>query len=152
LSQYIIDTDVLIVFYCRLERPDVLHDVCAEGVVVAETVRREMEGVARGMGRDVFRGDVANGSVRVIEAGPAEANEAADFNTTFLHRGEKDTAAIALTHLYEMITNDRMARNELVGSGITVHDAAWVLGQAKSRRLLTQAEHKNLAKRLGRQW
>jgi predicted nucleic acid-binding protein len=150
LSQFIIDTDVLIVFYCRLERPDILHAVCDEGVVVAETVRREMEGVARGQGRDVFRGDVRGGAVRVIEAGPVEANEAAGFNTTFLHRGERDTAAIALTHLYTMVTNDRMARNELVGSGLTVHDAAWVLQQAKSRRLLTQAQHKKLTQRVGR--
>ncbi len=152
MSQFIIDTDVLIVFYCRLERPDVLHAVCEEGVVVSETVRREMEGVARGIGREIFRGDVAAGAVRVVEAGPPEANESAGFNTTFLHRGERDTAAIALTHLYTMVTNDRMARHELIGSGITVRDAAWILQQAKSRRLLTQAQHKKLSQSLGKRW
>lgn len=145
-DQFIIDADVLIKFYCHLERPDVLHRVCGD-ITVADRVEREFEYHAFGPGKDVFGQDVSSGKIRVVDAGPAEDQMIAEFKTVFLHAGERDTAAIALTHLYTMITDDRRAKDELMTAGLTLHDSRWVLKQAHSRRIITQKEYKGLLRK-----
>jgi predicted nucleic acid-binding protein len=144
---FIIDADVILHFYCRLGEPDVLLRVCGEDATVAERVKREVEYHASEPGKTHFLEDIKRGSIRVIDVGPAEETVAGEFGTSFLHAGERDTAALAVTRIYTMLTNDVRARATLTGSGITIHDAKWVLQEAKKRRIITAAEHKRLGKR-----
>jgi predicted nucleic acid-binding protein len=141
---FIVDTDVLIKFYCHLGRPDVLHQVLG-GVTVAERVKREFEYHGFGPGKEEFTRDIANGSVRTVDVSPAENTMISEYQTDFMHAGERDSAAIALTHLYTLITDDRRAREDLMSADLEVHDSRWVLKEAHSRRFISQKEYKTLS-------
>jgi predicted nucleic acid-binding protein len=143
MPQYIVDTDVLIKFYCHLGRPDILQSVLGV-VTIAERVRREFEYHGYGQGKEEFLQDLSTGRVRTVDAGPAEHNVIAEYETTFMHAGERDSAAIALTHLYTLITNDRRAREDLMEADLDVHDSRWILKEAHARRFITQREYKTL--------
>jgi predicted nucleic acid-binding protein len=144
MAEYIVDADVLIKFYCHLERPDILHSVLS-GVTIAERVKREFEYHGFGSGKEDFSRDVANGRVRVVDVSPAENSMIAEYKTDFMHPGERDSAAIALTHLYGLITDDRRAREDLMSADLEVHDSRWVLKEAHTRRFISQKEYKTLS-------
>lgn len=146
MRPFIIDANIVIHFYCRLERPDILLKVCGDEAAVSESVRREVEYHASEPGKSIFQGDISGGYLRTIDVGPAEEQVAAKFGKAFLHKGERDCAAIAVTHMYNMLTNDRMARETLMGNDITIHNAAWVLKEANKRRIITAAEYNRLSK------
>lgn len=144
MGQYIVDADVLIKFYCHLERPDVLHRVLGD-VTVAERVKREFEYHGFDPGKEDFARDVAAGKVRVVDVSLAEDGMIAEYKTDFMHAGERDSAAIALTHLYTLITNDRRAREDLMSADLEVHDSRWVLKEAHARRFISKKEYKALS-------
>lgn len=144
MPQYIVDTDVLINFYCHLERPDILLRLMGV-ITVAERVKREFEHHGFGSGKEEFSRDIATGRVRTIDVSPAEDRVIAEYKTDFMHVGERDSAAIALTHLYTLITDDRRAREDLMSSDLEVHDSRWILKEARSRRLISQKEYKKLS-------
>ncbi len=144
MSQYIVDTDVLIRFYCHLDRPDILHRLLG-GITVAERVKREFEHHSFGHGREEFVRDVAAGRIRTVDVSPAEDRMIAEYKTDFMHAGERDSAAIALTHLYTLITDDRRAREDLMNADLEVHDSRWILKEAHARRLISQKEYKQLS-------
>jgi predicted nucleic acid-binding protein len=62
-----------------------------------------------------------------------------------MHQGERDSAAIAITHLYTLVTDDRRAREDLMSADIEVRDSRWVLKEAHSRRFISQKEYKALS-------
>jgi predicted nucleic acid-binding protein len=146
MRPFIIDANIIIYFYCDLERPDILMKVCGDDAAVSESVKREVEYHAGEPGKSDFLADISGGYLRTIDVGPAEENIAAGFGQAFLHKGERDCAAIAVTRMYDMLTNDRMARETLMGNGITIHNAAWVLKEANKRRIITAAEYNRLSK------
>jgi len=141
---YIVDTDVLMKFYCHLGRPDILHRVLG-GITVAERVKREFEYHGFGPGKEDFTRDLAAGRIRTIDVSPAEDRVIAEYKTDFMHAGERDSAALALTHLYTLITDDRRAREDLMSADLEVNDSRWILKEAHSRRLISQKEYKTLS-------
>ncbi len=144
MPQYIVDTDVLIRFYCHLERPDILQRLLG-GITVAERVKREFEHHGFGPGKEEFSRDVGAGRVRTVDVSPAEDRVIAEYKTDLMHAGERDSAAFALTHLYTLITDDRRAREDLMSADLEVHDSRWVLKEAHSRRFISQKEYKQLS-------
>lgn len=146
MRPFIIDANIIIHFYCRLERPDILIKVCGDDAAVSESVKREVEHHASEPGKSDFLNDIRGGYLRTIDVGPAEEDVAAKFGKAFLHRGERDCAAIAVTRMYDMLTNDRLARETLMGNDITIHNGDWVLKEANKRRIISAAEYNRLAK------
>jgi hypothetical protein len=85
MGQYIVDSNVLLKFYCELQRSDVLHQVLG-GVTVAERVKREFEYHGFGPGKEDFARDVAAGRVRSVDVSPAEEAESPSTKQTLCTR------------------------------------------------------------------
>ncbi len=140
MSKYIVDTSVLIDFYCVREKPDNLLKACGGEFNVAEKVKKELFGNCRAnpeweSGWKEFEKDVNKGLIRVLEAGEPEIQELRelDKHTPMSDRGELDSAALAITHGFVLIMNDSNARRDLLGSGIKILDSAWVTKKSKRR-------------------
>jgi hypothetical protein len=114
MSKYIVDTSVLIDFYCVREKPDSLLKACGGEINVAEKVKKELFGNSRAnleweSGWREFEEDVKRGCIRVMEVGGPEIQE--------LRELEKHTPM-----------------SDLLGSGIKILGSDWVTKKSKQRR------------------
>lgn len=151
-STYVIDSNVLINFYSRLQREDILYKVLGGRMYVTERVRNEALHHAFGIGADRLKIDMGSGKLPItnVHLGDAESISSLGTSRTFLHEGEKGSAVVAKARGWGLITDDRRAAEDLLGSGITIHDSRWVLRQAESRRYISKAEEKRLLNALAR--
>ena len=141
MSKYIVDTSVLIDFYCVREKPDSLLKACGGEFNVAEKVNNELFGNCRAnleweSGWREFEKDVKKGRIRVLEVGGPEIHELRelDKHTPMSDRGELDSATLAITHGFVLLMNDSNARRDLLGSGIKILGSDWVTKASKFNR------------------
>jgi len=135
-DRYVVDTSVLIDFYCKREASAKLLKVCGGRIHIPESVEKEFFGVCSNRpewseGLAQFQDDLGK-YIKVISMGPAEdhAYDELALKGRVSDRGELDCAAIAITHGYELLMNDNMARSDLMGSGIKVRGSDWVIREA----------------------
>ena len=141
MSKYIVDTSVLIDFYCVRENPDSLLKACGGEINVAEKVNKEFFGNCRANlewehGWREFEKDIKKGLVRVLEMGAAEAHELENIKK-YAHmsdQGELESAALAITYGFVLLMNDSNARRDFLGSGIKILGSDWVAKASKSNR------------------
>lgn len=150
---YVIDSNTLLNFYCRLEREDLLHKVLRGRLHLTERVKNEVIHYAYGRCAERISVDLSSGRLKVTPVGVADAKTTGSLSesSTFLDPGEAGSAALAKSRGWGFITDDRRAAGDLLGSGIVIRDSQWILKEAERRGYLTRAELKRLSRQLGRQ-
>ncbi len=153
---YVIDTCTLIYSYCDLKASWLLHSLFPEGIYIVPEVKNELIKLAKkGRFYHEILADLQSGFFKVEEV-DIYNQEVQSFLSKFeetLDRGERFSAALALSRGYTLLTDDWIAQQVMMFGlvGLTCKGASWILNQGRKKRLITPTEHKNWRRRFGRQ-
>lgn len=123
-----------IVSFARANRLELLRQVVAE-LLIPEAVYDDI--VVRGVGKPGSAEVQGSAWIRRL---PVQDPSLVDRLPAKLHRGEREAIALAKERNSALLVDEREARREALGLGITVVGSLNVLKEAKDRGIIPQAK------------